>query len=185
MQLGNTLTPICEESTVNGYFGLVGLASDYNILNINTVYDMSLFAPVHIKLSADYAKNLGFNLKDIQNRYRVFGLLPNGGTPKDTTFKPETTAWQVRADIGWTKVDVPGHWSAFTMYRYLERDAVLDAYTDSDFHLGGTNNKGWVIGGNYGLMKNVWLTGRWLSGDVISGPKYSVDVMQLDLNTRF
>ncbi len=31
---------------------------------------------------------------------------------------------------------------------------------------GGTNSKGWFIGGNYGLMKNVWLTGRWLTADV-------------------
>jgi hypothetical protein len=67
----------------------------------------------------------------------------------------------------------------------VERDAVLDAFSDSDFHLGGTNVQGWTIGGNYGLVKNVWLTGRWLSGNVISGAQYGVDVMQLDLNTRF
>jgi hypothetical protein len=67
----------------------------------------------------------------------------------------------------------------------LGSDAVLDAYTDSDFHLGGTNVKGWVVGGNYGLMKNVWLTGKWLSGDVITGPRYGLDIMQLDINTRF
>jgi hypothetical protein len=65
------------------------------------------------------------------------------------------------------------------------RDAVLDAFTDSDFHLGGTNAKGWFIGGNYGLMKNVWLTGRWLTADVITGPPYGVDVLQVDINTQF
>jgi hypothetical protein len=185
MQLGNTLTPICKETSDTQLNGLVGLASDYNILNINAAYDMSLFAPIHIKLSADYAKNIGFNLKDMQSRYNIFGLLPNGGTLEGDSFKEETNAWQVRADLGWTKIDVPGHWSVFTMYKHLERDAVLDAFTDSDFHLGGTNTKGWVIGGNYGLMKNVWLTGRWLSGDVITGARYGVDVMQLDLNSRF
>jgi hypothetical protein len=62
---------------------------------------------------------------------------------------------------------------------------VLDAFTDSDFHLGGTNAKGWVVGGNYGLMKNTWLTGRWLSSDVITGPKYGIDTLQVDINTRF
>jgi Putative porin len=71
------------------------------------------------------------------------------------------------------------------MYKYIERDAVLDAYNDSDFHLGGTNAKGWVIGGNYGLMKNLWFTGRWLSTDVITGPKYGIDTLQLDLNAKF
>lgn len=184
MQLGNTLTPICLESNPI-YIGMVGLASDYNILNVNLAYDMAMFAPVHIKLSGDYAENIGFNLKDMQNRYKNLGLLPNGGTPAGQSFKAETSAWQVRADLGWPRVDMPGNWSVFTLYKHLERDAVLDAYTDSDFHLGGTNVKGWVVGGNYGLMKNVWLTGRWLSGDVITGAKYGVDVIQIDLNTHF
>jgi len=35
------------------------------------------------------------------------------------------------------------------------------------------------------LLKNVWLTGRWLSADVITGPPYGVDVLQLDVNTQF
>jgi hypothetical protein len=186
MQLGNTLTTICRDTADTTLKGLVGLASDYNIVNINAAYDMALFSPVHLKLSADVAKNIGFSLRDIKSRYGNPGYLSwfsNGYA--DNQNKAQTTAWQVRADLGWTKVDVPGNWSVFTMYKYLERDAVLDAYTDSDFHLGGTNVKGWVIGGNYGLMKNVWLSGRWLSGDVINGPRYGVDVLQLDVNTRF
>ncbi|MBD9355742.1 putative porin [Methylomonas albis] len=185
MQLGNTLTTVCRDTADTTLKGLVGLASDYNIVNINALYDMAIFSPVHLKLSADFAKNIGFSLRDIKSRYGNPGYLSwfsNGyGDPN----KAQTTAWQVRADLGWTKVDVPGNWSVFTMYKHLERDAVLDAYTDSDFHLGGTNVKGWVIGGNYGLMKNVWLTGRWLSGDVINGPRYGVDMLQIDVNTRF
>ncbi len=178
LQYGNSLTPICNSnfSTGPGTFiqfpGLYGLASNYRIININATYDMALFAPHHLKFSADFAKNVGFNRKEIL-----------AYTGRDIS--NQTTAWQVKIDLGWQKVDAHGKWNVFTMYKHLERDAVLDAYTDSDFHLGGTNTKGWVIGGNYGLMKNVWLTGRWLSGDVITGPRYGVDVMQLDLNTRF
>jgi hypothetical protein len=41
------------------------------------------------------------------------------------------------------------------------------------------------MGANYGLVKNVWLSGRWLSGDVITGPRYGVDILQLDVNTHF
>ncbi|MGZ8946972.1 MAG: putative porin [Methylococcaceae bacterium] len=171
MQLGNSLTSICN-NTANTLGGLVGLASNYRILNITALYDLALFAPTHLRFSADYAKNLGFNQQSIQ-----------AYTGQNIT--PETTAWQVKADVGWSKIDAFGKWSVFGYYKYLERDAVLDAYTDSDFHLGGTNTKGWVVGGNYGLVKNVWLTGRWLSGNVITGPQYGVDVMQLDLNTRF
>jgi hypothetical protein len=186
MQLGNSLATICSDNltppppATPELVGLVGLASDYKILNINAAYDLALFAPHHVKFSADYAKNLGFNVNDIQSRYGNAWASTGG----DQT-NPQTTAWQVRADLGWQKVDVGGNWNVFTLYKHLERDAVLDAFTDSDFHLGNTNVKGWVIGGNYGLMKNVWLTGKWLSGDMITGPRYGVDIMQLDVNTKF
>jgi hypothetical protein len=180
MQLGNSLTTICTETNQLGQVGLVGLAADYKILNINATYDLAMFAPHHLKLSADYAKNVGFNYKDIQNRYGNVWRSQGGNESSE-----QTTGWQVRADLGWPKVDVAGNWSVFTMYKHLERDAVLDSFTDSDFHLGGTNTKGWVIGGNYGLVKNVWLSGRWLSGNVITGPQYGVDVLQVDVNTRF
>ena len=171
MQGGNSLTSICNSN--DGLAGgLVGLASDYKILDINMLYDMAIFSPIHVKFSADFAKNLGFNRKKIL-----------AYTGQDIA--EETTAWQFKIDLGWTKLNTFGTWNVFTGYKYVERDAVLDAYTDSDFHNGGTNVKGWMLGGNYGLMKNVWLTGRWLSGDVITGPRYGLDVMQLDLNTRF
>ena len=186
MQFGNTLTPVC------GPVGqqLYGLASDYKILNFNALYDIALFSPHHVKLSADYAKNIGFDANDIQKRYvsyYVAGLLNNNSSINDV----DTNAWQVRADIGWPKVDIAGHWSVFGLYKHVGSDAVLDAYTDSDFHqagasnLGGTNVKGWIVGGNYGLMKNVWLTGKWFSGNVITGPQFGVDMMQLDVNTHF
>ncbi|MEI6267689.1 MAG: putative porin [Methylococcaceae bacterium] len=181
MQFGNSLARICNDNTVKDAVGLMGLASDYKIINVNAAYDFALFSPHHLKLSADYAKNLGFNLNDINSRYDTLGWVSRGGDRNN----PQTNAWQVRADLGWQKYDIGGHWSVFTLYKHLERDAVLDAFTDSDFHLGGTNTKGWVVGGNYGLMKNVWLTGRWLSGNIIAGPQYGVDVMQLDVNTHF
>jgi hypothetical protein len=73
----------------------------------------------------------------------------------------------------------------FAAYKRLETNSVLDAYTDSDFHLGGTNTKGWLVGGNYGLDKNTWLTLRWFSADAIEGSTYSADVLLIDLNAKF
>jgi hypothetical protein len=61
----------------------------------------------------------------------------------------------------------------------------MDAYNDSNFHLGGTNNKGYVIGANFGLANNVWTNVRWLSSQVITGPTYDVDVLLVDLNARY
>ncbi|MEI8574276.1 hypothetical protein U737_08835 [Methylomonas sp. LW13] len=175
MQGGNTLASICREGTgaLASNPGMVGLASDYNIVNANVSYEMTLFAPYHLRLSGDYAKNVGFNKAAVSR-------MLNG-----TVVEGKTNAWQFRADFGWPRAEVAGHWNVFAAYKYVERDAVLDAFTDSDFHLGGTNSKGWFIGGNYGLMKNVWLTGRWLSADIITGPPLGIDVLQIDVNTQF
>jgi hypothetical protein len=175
MQGGNTLATVCREGTAQApglSAGKVGLASDYNIININGAYDIAAFAPYHVRVSGDFAKNVGFKASDVR---RLAG----------TDVEAQTNAWQARVDVGWPKADKPGHWNVFTAYKRVERDAVLDAYTDSDFHLGGTNAKGWVMGGNYGLMNGLWLTGRWLSADVITGPPFGIDILQLDVNTHF
>ena len=76
-------------------------------------------------------------------------------------------------------------WNVSAFYKYLESDAVVDAFTDSDFHLGGTNAKGYIFGGSYGVAHNVDLTAHWLSASEVSGPPYTVDVILLDLNGRF
>ena len=180
LQWGNTLSSVCSLVDANGnptgITNLYGLASDFKIVNANLSYDLANFAPYHIIVGADFAKNVGYNINNANLLNRVNNNQHIG---------EQTNAWQARVDFGHPKVDRSGQWNVFSLYKYVERDAVVDAYTDSDFHLGGTNAKGWVVGGNYGLMKNVWFTGRWLSTDVISGPKYSNDILQLDLNTKF
>jgi len=186
MQGGNTLAMICAEDIKDNNGNpilnspqMVGLASDFNIVNLNASYDMAMFAPYHLRFSGDFAKNIGYDLSKVGPN-----VFTNGGQ-QGSSINQQTNAWQVRADFGWPKVEVAGNWNVFAAYKHVERDSVLDAFTDSDFHLGGTNVKGWFIGGNYGLMKNVWLTGRWLTADIITGPPFGVDVLQLDLNTQF
>ena len=188
VQGGNSMVGICSEGlggipAAGAQSALYGLAANYRIIDFNILYDLALFSPIHARFSADYARNIGFNSNNI---YAMTGQ----------KISAQTNGWQIKFDLGWSRVDLPGNWNVFAAYKYLERDAVLDAYTDSDFRLGGTNVKGWWIGGNYGLMRNIWLTGRWMSGDVISAPYnasslalnhnlFNVDVLQLDLNSRF
>jgi len=60
--------------------------------------------------------------------------------------------------LGQTKV--LGDWSAYALYEYLQQDAVISAFSWSDFGLGGTNEKGPVIGLDYQLLNPLTLSAR-------------------------
>lgn len=148
------------------------LASDYNELNLTAKFDYMAFDPIHVSLVADYVRNLGFDNDEVNS-------LTGGDVPKDVT------GYLVGLTVGHPKMDNLWDWQTSLSYKYLEADAVLDAFTDSDFHLGGTNAKGWILGGQLGLGKNFWLRARWLSSDVITGTPVSIDTLQFDINSRF
>lgn len=158
-----------------------GLVSDFNIVNLTARYDITRFAPTHVILSADYARNIGFDRAEILAR-----------TGLDV--EERTNAYQVGVTVGWPEITKRRDWQVFGFYKHLERDAVLDAFTDSDFHLGGTDAEGWVLGGSYGLAENTWLTLKWMSADEIHGryddgapdaTPFAIDVLQVDLNAKF
>ncbi len=167
-QKGNTLMDIDPTDDT-----LAALASEYKELNVTGSLDFSGWHPVHVVLTADYVKNLGFDKSDVQKRT----LLPS--------VKEETDGYQVGLAVGHKEIAKRWDWKTFLAYKHLEADAVLDAFTDSDFHGGGTNAQGWILGGELGLMKNVWLTARWMTADEISGDPLAIDVLQVDLNARY
>jgi hypothetical protein len=139
---------------------------------------------MHVIVTGDLVKNLSFDRGAMAAR--------SGRTITDG----KSLGWMGRVQVGSPQVARRGDWNVHFSYRYLGSDAVVDAFTNSDFGLGGTNNKGFILGGNYGIARNTWLSARWLSSDLIDSmvpantttnlnTKYSVDVLQLDLNTRF
>jgi len=149
-----------------------GLASKFQELNLTGSLDLAFFDPVHVVLTADYVKNLGFDRQEIKRR-----------TGRDLA--PRTEGYMAQLLVGYPRIERFGQWNVTGAYKYLERDAVIDAFTDSDFRLGGTDARGYILGGSLGLYNNTWLSARWLSADPIDGPPLSVDVFQLDLNARF
>lgn len=167
VQKGNSMMYIDAANTYK-----TGLAAQFRELNITGSLTLDYWNPVAITLTGDYVQNLGFNYGDVKKRY--------GATALD-----ETIGYQLGLTVGRSDVKEFGDWKAHLIYKYLEADAVLDAFTDSDFHLGGTNAKGWILGGDYGLSKNVWVGARWLTANEISGEAFGIDVIQLNLNARF
>ncbi len=168
-QKGNTVFDI---NFGTGQPSLLALASRFHILNLSGQLDLGHFDPFHIRLAADYAKNLGFDQDEIFSRT---GL----------QVEPRTTAYQTMLTLGDEDVFGRHNKSFFLGYRYVEPDSVVDAFTQANVLLGGTNAKGYMIGLNYGLDTNVWLRWRWLSANAISGPPLAIDVLQGDLMLRF
>ena len=166
-QKGNTLMDIDPSAAIKTAY-----ASAFRELNITGMLDLGYWDPTHIILTADYVNNLGFNKQDVDQRTGV-------------DVRQETVGYQFGAQVGYPAVRNFGEWKAFLYYKYLGSDAVMDAFTDSDFHMGGTNAKGWILGGEFGIAKNVWLSSKWFSTNEISGPPFGIDTFFLDLNAKF
>ncbi|MBI5237021.1 MAG: putative porin [Deltaproteobacteria bacterium] len=168
-QKGNTLFNISADPAVYK----TALASEFKEFNLTGTLDIGLWDPYHIVLLGDYVKNLGFDKSDVARR------TGNPNQPK------QTAGYKIGMSVGYPTIQEAGQWKAYLHYRRLEADAVADAFTDSDFHLGGTNARGWILGGDYALSKNFWLTLRWLTANEISGPPLAIDVLQVDFTARF
>ncbi|ODT80842.1 MAG: outer membrane receptor for ferric coprogen and ferric-rhodotorulic acid [Nitrosomonadales bacterium SCN 54-20] len=169
-QKGNSLFNIDNDGdpTTN----LWALASDYKIANATLVADYSRFKPIHVIGTLDYARNVGYD----QDR-----ILARTGQ----NIKPEINAYQARLTVGYPVISERHQWQVLGFYRRSERDSMLDAFTDSNYLLGGTNHKGYTIQGFYGVAHNTWVGLRYMSYDNISGLPLSIDSVNLDLNARF
>jgi polyhydroxyalkanoate synthesis regulator phasin len=170
VQIGNTLYDIRNDNDLTT--NLLALAADYSIIDLLAEYRYTGFAPIHLVVTADILDNIAYDEGEILAR-------------TGTRVPERNTAYYIKFEAGWPVISKWGDWSVFGGYKYLQRDAVIDSFTDSDFHLGGTNAKGWILGTKYGLTHNTWVRARWISSDEIDGPPFGVDVVHLDLNAAF
>ncbi|WP_295763897.1 putative porin [Undibacterium sp.] len=181
-QRGNTLFYINSKDDPNLNWGL---ASKFKEFNLTASIDFAQFSPLHVTVTGDYVKNRGFSRQDIFTRT---------GTAIDDG---KDTGYQGKIQFGHPSMNARGNWNVSLAYRNLGSDAVLDAFTNSDFGLGGTNNKGVSLGASYAIDKNTWLSAKWMSSDVIDSmvprtpassfpkTKLAVDIFQFELNARF
>ncbi|MGF7154288.1 putative porin [Novosphingobium gossypii] len=207
-QFGNTVFPIRDvipdplnptTSVENQFFGL---ASKFRVLNVHGAIDFIPSDKFGMRLEGDFVKNLAWNRARVASR-AINNLGPqttipdpnnaNGTIVQDGTYMGGDTGWQARLTVGSalslnTDGDADmerGGWNLMFAYRRLQSDAILDAFADSDFGLGGTNVKGWYVAGNYAIGHNTMVGGRWISSDEIADAPLSVDRLFVDLVTRF
>jgi hypothetical protein len=207
-QKGNTLFALRDIVTVDPtntanpqYYGL---ASKFQILAASAALDWTVADGLALRLSGNYSKNLGydeaevlargFNAKQgisqiVSNNETCTVAVPVGKTCTQAggsnVFLSGDTAWLVRATIGSPDLTARGNWQVSGSYRHIDPDALLDAFTDSDFRLGGTNAKGWTLEGSYALLPHTVLGLRWLSANEVSGPPLRVDSLLTDITVKF
>ncbi|NNB42486.1 putative porin [Pseudomonas chlororaphis] len=189
MQKGNSVfllrditpNPLNPAATPQPQF--VGLASEFNLLDLNLVWDADLPENFKLRSQANYIHNLGYDEGEM--RKRSAGQIVNN-LDSNGELESGANAWMVQFTLGNSlELAKQGDWNLFAGYKYIQPDALPDGFNDSSFHLGGTNAKGYFLGGNYGLAKNVFATGRWLSSEAVYGAPFDIDVLQLEINTRF
>ena len=189
MQKGNSvlllrdITPDPANPTITAQPQFVGLASEFNLLDLNLVWDADLPADFKLRSQGNYIHNLSYDEGDM--RKRSAGQIVNN-LDSNGEIESGANAWMVQFTLG-NELDLKkqGDWNLFAGYKYIQPDALPDGFNDSSFRLGGTNAKGYFLGGNYGLAKNVSATGRWMSTEAVYGAPFDIDVLQLEINTRF
>jgi hypothetical protein len=189
MQQGNTLFALRNlvntGQTNPPQFQYYGLASKFHELNLTARFDYAAYDPVHVILDADFEKNLGFDRAAIAARTPVNNQGPSPDATHPGAWDGGDSAFMARVTFGYPTLRERWDWNLNVGYKYIESDSVVDAFTDSDFHLGGTNAKGYFVGGGVGIAKDVDLSAHLFSAREVTGSPYSVDVIQVDLNGRF
>lgn len=173
---GNTLFDIRTSADTSQ--NLFALAADYKLVDANLSLEFPFISSKRMALAAEYVRNVGFDVAEVSQRagFEVEGKV-NG--------------YDLSVTVGDASLKQLGDWRVMFGYRYLERDAVLDAFTDSDFHLGGTDTKGYQFSYELGLSKKTSLKARLMSATEIDGSAMfplvplAIDVYHLDFNGSF
>ena len=169
LRIGNTLFDIRNDNDLTT--NLFAIASKFRLVNLSATYDVPL-GRYSLGVAVDAVKNIGFKSADILAR-------------TGQSVPARTKGYQGELSFGYPRVAGAGTWRTLVGYRYVERDAVLDALTDSDFHGGGTDASGFYFIGDYGLTSRVSTRFRYQSANEIDGAPLGVDTIQLDLNAQF
>jgi len=193
VQFGNSLYPIRDIVPPTGQITSTtddpqyyGLASRFDVLDIHPSLAILTYDPIDILLEGQFIKNLAYNRAAILAHgapYQAPGPFNNIGN--NSQYQGGDTGYMLKATVGQPEMHKRWDWNVFLSYRYLETDATLDAIADSDFHEGGTNAQGYIVGGDLGIARNTWLTLRLMEAQAISGPHYGTEQVFLDLQTRF
>lgn len=173
LRYGNSVFDISNLSNIDPNANLFALAAHFRLVDVAANYDFK-FSRYSVAVTGEAVRNIGYKRAEVEQ-------LTGKPVPSD-----ENKGFVGEVSLGDPVVDSLWRWRVAVGYRYVKRDAVLDAWTDADFHGGGTNTKGYYTWASLGVTRNTWLRLRYMSGNEIDGGQpYGLDIWQLDLNARF
>jgi hypothetical protein len=137
-------------------------------------------------LIGEFVDNVAFDRTAIINSGPAVAPGPQNNN-NGTSYAGGNLGYNVRFNLGAVALEKQWDWNVNLTYRYVQSDATVDGFTDSDFGgpLAGTNLKGYILGANLALASRVWAGLHWISTDSIAGPPYKSDLIQIDLNAKF
>lgn len=184
-QRGNTMFDINWLS--NPGSALYAYAGQFKEFELDANFELARFDPIRIGMDLDYVRNVGFNPGQIAGHIGpAIAGLPLDNTGKNGVERPRVMGYQLGAMVGHHAVRRLGDWQAFGGYRYLQRDAVVDAFTSPDYHVGGTDQKGPLVGVDYGLGNDVSVILRYSATKPIdAAPNFEINEWFLDFLGSF
>jgi Putative porin len=168
-------------------FQYFGLATPFRVVDVSSSLDYAHFDPIHMTLFGQWIENVAFDWDDI-NAVAINNRIVKGRNLTGTSigrFDGGNVGWIAGLKVGHPALEKRWDWAVGVNYRYLESDATVDAFNDSDFGLGGTNLKGYTVFGAVALSPRIGLALRWMSADEIGGPPFRNDTVQFDFNAKF
>lgn len=121
---------------------------------------------------------------EITHKVNSIPVTVMGDYVNNTAADSVNTGWLVGFRVG--KAKKPGSWAFRYNYRQVEKDAVLGAFTDSDFRGGGTDAKGHELGGEFQLANNTAFHATYFINTIgLDAAESDFNRLQLDLQLKF
>lgn len=154
----------------------MGRLSDQNSQTSNIVY-LNDYKTIMPKLEVGFTEPFfGFNTGFPY--FGVFGEYLNNFDPS-----AKKTGWIAGCKIGYEKISGRNQWQLIYDHRFIEKDAFLDIFPDSDFYGGKTNAMGDHVSLSYGVSKNSLLTLTYFNTKNMTRLTNSSDSSRLPMQT--
>lgn len=161
------------------------LLNEFGCLELGAKLSLKEILPVPFSIFGNYVQNTRADIEELIEK----GVDPGDSDPADLAAyggDERDSGWLVGFDLGNKKKK--GDWYGKYFYQELQDFAFPAVFVDSDFHGGGTNNRGHYLQGLYQLTDNIQAKATFFSTereDERKDGKKDEDRIQLDIIINF